>query len=101
MPERPWSLLLLAILTGLATAGLEAAWYGLASGVPASLVLAANLDFSGPIRPAWWVLAVGLSLPLLALVRGPKARAAGPAPTRRPAATPRRDPVREPLSPRA
>ncbi|MDF2601152.1 MAG: Ferric reductase protein, partial [Methylobacterium brachiatum] len=51
LPERPWSLLLLAILGGLGTAGLEAAWYGLASGVPASLVLAANLDFSGPIRP--------------------------------------------------
>ncbi|MEE7450712.1 sulfoxide reductase heme-binding subunit YedZ, partial [Methylobacterium radiotolerans] len=94
-PERPWSLLLLAVFAGLATAGLEAAWYGLASGVPASLVLAANLDFSGPIRPAWWVLAVGLSQPLLALVRGPKARAAGPALGRGPAAAPRREAGRE------
>lgn len=92
-PERPWSLLLLAIVAGLATAGLEAAWYGLASGVPANLVLAANLDFSGPIRPAWWVLAVGLSLPLVALVRGPKA----PAPGRRPAQAARREPIREPV----
>jgi methionine sulfoxide reductase heme-binding subunit len=105
-PERPWSLLLLAILAGLATAGLEAAWYGLASGVPASLVLAANLDFSGPIRPAWWVLAIGLLLPAVALVRGPRARTApgqpaggrASAPARRPAA---REPVPEPLSPRA
>lgn len=104
-PERPWSLLLLAILAALATAGLEATWYGLASGVPASLVLAANLDFSGPIRPAWWVLAVGLSLPAVALVRGPRPRAAGQAPSRRPVPAPRRDAVREPapepLSPRA
>jgi sulfoxide reductase heme-binding subunit YedZ len=70
LPERPWSLLLLAILGGLATAGLEAAWYGLASGVPASLVLAANLDFSGPLRPAWWVVATGLLMPAIALLRG-------------------------------
>ena len=98
-PERPWSLLLLAILAGLATAGLEAAWYGLASGVPASLVLAANLDFYGPIRSAWWVLAIGLSLPAMALVRGSRAtkRPAGG----RAASPPRRPASREPLSPRA
>jgi len=102
LPERPWSLLLLAILGGLATAGLEAAWYGLASGVPASLVLAANLDFSGPIRPAWWVLATGLLMPAVALVRGSRA----PDRTPRPAAgAPRRTPAKtalsEPLSPSA
>ncbi|MDP4025527.1 ferric reductase-like transmembrane domain-containing protein [Methylobacterium sp. NEAU 140] len=102
-PERPWSLLLLAAGAALLTAGLEAAWYGLASGVPASLVLGANLDFSGPIRPAWWVLAVGLSLPVLALLRGPRARASGtarPAPvaTRR---APQNVPQNVPLSPRA
>jgi methionine sulfoxide reductase heme-binding subunit len=109
LPERPWSLLLLAILAGLATAGLEAAWYGLASGVPADLVLSANLDFSGPVRPAWWVLAIGLALPLLALVRGPRARAAGqpaggraaPAPRRPAAREAERERAREPLSPRA
>lgn len=75
LPERPWALLLLAIAAALLTAGLEAAWYGLASGVPAGLVLAANLDFSGPIRPAWWVLAVGLALPVTALVRTSRATA--------------------------
>ena len=86
LPERPWTLLLLALAAGLLTAGLEAAWYGLASGVPANLVLGANLDFSGPIRPAWWVLAIGLSLPGASLLRGscpgrPAAarRASGPA----------------------
>lgn len=69
-PTRPWSLALLAIGTALLTALLEAVWYGVKSGVPASLVLGANLDFSGPIRPAWWVLGIGLLLPLLNLVRG-------------------------------
>lgn len=69
LPERPWALLLLAVTAALLTGGLEAAWYGLASGVPAGLVLSANLDFSGPIRPAWWVLAVGLALPAAALVQ--------------------------------
>lgn len=82
LPERPWALLLLAIAAALLTAGLEAAWYGLASGVPAGLVLSANLDFSGPIRPAWWVLAVGLALPVTALVQSfratPRAGSASP-----------------------
>ena len=73
LPERPWTLLPLAIAAGLLTAGLEAGWYGLASGVPADLVLGANLDVSGPIRPAWWVLAIGLVLPALSLVRGSRA----------------------------
>jgi sulfoxide reductase heme-binding subunit YedZ len=85
LPERPWALLLLALAAGLLTAGLEAAWYGLASGVPANLVLAANLDVSGPIRPAWWVLAVGLILPVAALVRPPRARATPARPAGRPA----------------
>ncbi|KAB1071034.1 protein-methionine-sulfoxide reductase heme-binding subunit MsrQ [Methylobacterium planeticum] len=79
----PLPLLGLAIGTGLATALLEAAWYGLKSGVPASAVLGANLDFSYVIRPAWWVLGVGLLLPLVNLARGK-----GPAP-RRPASAPR------------
>ncbi|MDQ0446495.1 sulfoxide reductase heme-binding subunit YedZ [Methylobacterium aerolatum] len=83
-PEKPWMLLLLALGVAGLTALLEAAWYGLASGVPAGLVLAANLDFSGQIRPAWWVLAVGLLLPLTALAR----------PSRAGAATGRRAPVR-------
>ena len=104
-PERPWSLLLLAILAGLATAALEAAWYGLASGVPASLVLAANLDFSGPIRPAWWVLATGLLMPAIALLRGVRTagKTARPAPGRQRAGEARGTTARaaasEPLSP--
>ncbi len=84
LPMRPWSLVLLAIAAGLSTAGIEAAWYGIKSGIPAELVLGANLDFSDVIRPAWWVLAVGLLLPLTALVRvspvsrNPSARAERP-----------------------
>jgi methionine sulfoxide reductase heme-binding subunit len=84
-PTRAWSLLLLAVGTALLTALLEAAWYGLKSGVPASLVLGANLDVSGPLRPAWWVLGVGLLLPLVNLARG--------APDGRGAAAPRRAPT--------
>lgn len=71
LPMRPWSLLLLALAAGLLTGLIEAAWYGGKSGIPADLVLGANLDFSDVIRPAWWVLAVGLALPAMALVRGP------------------------------
>ncbi len=91
-PERPWALLLLALAAAGLTALLEAAWYGLASGVPAGLVLSANLDFSGPIRPAWWVLAVGLVLPAVALARPRKAK-----PDRRPAAPGR--PISRPVEP--
>ncbi len=86
----------------------RAAWYGLASGVPASLVLAANLDVSGPIRPAWWVLATGLLMPALALLRGARAtgRTARPGGSGRdrvaaPRAAPARAAVSEPLSPSA
>ena len=106
LPERPWSLLL-AIVGGLATAGLEAAWYGLASGVPSNLVLAANLDFSGPIRPAWWVVATGLLMPAIALLRGGRTagRAAKPGAGRDRVAAPRgtgpRAGAAQPLSPPA
>ncbi len=65
----PWVLGAIAILAALATAGVEYAWYGLATGIPPSRVLAANLQFSFSIRPAWWVLAVGVAALLVALVR--------------------------------
>lgn len=59
-----------AVACALATALVEAAWYGLATGIPASRVLAANLDFDVAIRPAWWVLVSGLTLAAVALLRG-------------------------------
>jgi sulfoxide reductase heme-binding subunit YedZ len=65
LPTAPLPLLALSLAAGLATAALEAAWYALATGVPAEAVLSANLDFSYDVRPAWWVLGVViLSVPL-------------------------------------
>jgi sulfoxide reductase heme-binding subunit YedZ len=58
-----------AALAGLLTALAEITWYGTATGVPVVRVLIANLDFSFSIRPAWWVLGVGLAVGLLAFVR--------------------------------
>ncbi|HMN86191.1 MAG TPA: ferric reductase-like transmembrane domain-containing protein, partial [Bauldia sp.] len=55
-------LLLLAVAAALLTVAVEAAWYGLATGIGARRVLLANLDFSVSIRPAWWVLAAGLAV---------------------------------------
>jgi sulfoxide reductase heme-binding subunit YedZ len=51
-----------SIVAALVTAGLEYAWYGLATGIPPSRVLAANLQFAFSVRPAWWVLAVGVAV---------------------------------------
>jgi sulfoxide reductase heme-binding subunit YedZ len=69
----------LAIVAGLLTALAEAAWYGLATGVPAWPVLAANLDFDD-VRPAWWVLAAGLALATVNLARRRPVRRPRPAP---------------------
>jgi sulfoxide reductase heme-binding subunit YedZ len=65
----PLVLVAIAVLAALGTAAIEYAWYGIATGVPPGRVLAANLQFSFSIRPAWWVLATGLAVTLLALVR--------------------------------
>lgn len=70
MMERPWQLLPLALLAGLATAGIEYGWYALFTQIPAGRVLAANLDFAFRIAPAWWVAAAGLVMALLAWLRG-------------------------------
>jgi sulfoxide reductase heme-binding subunit YedZ len=65
----PFVLLGGAILAAVLTAGLEYAWYGLATGIAPSRVLAANLHFSYSIRPAWWVLLVGAAVSALPIVR--------------------------------
>ena len=58
------TLLVVAVLASLATAGLEALWYALATGIDWRLVLWANVD--GPtLRPAAWILLVGLASALL------------------------------------
>lgn len=68
VPLSPPVLAATAVAAGLATAGLEAAWYGLATGVPAGRVLSANLGFAVSIRPAWWVAGAGLVVALLPLI---------------------------------
>jgi len=65
----PWVLIAIAIAAALATVVVEAAWYGLATGVEPRRVLAANLQFSYSIRPTWWILATGLSVAVLGYVR--------------------------------
>jgi len=65
----PLVLVGIAVLAALGTAAIEYAWYGIATGVPPGRVLAANLHFSYSIRPAWWVLATGLGVTLLSVVR--------------------------------
>lgn len=69
VPTNPLTLIGLAATAAIVTALVEAAWYGLKSGVPASAVLGANLDFSYSIRPMWWVFGYGMVLPLLNLAR--------------------------------
>jgi sulfoxide reductase heme-binding subunit YedZ len=59
----------LAIAAAVATAAVEIAWYAVATGVPPGRVFAANFDFSFTVRPAWWVLAAGLGVVALYLVR--------------------------------
>lgn len=60
------TLLGLALAAGLATAGVEAGWYGLASGVDPLRVLAANIDVSVlPPRPAVLVTLLGLAVALV------------------------------------
>ncbi|MFO0994519.1 MAG: protein-methionine-sulfoxide reductase heme-binding subunit MsrQ [Hyphomicrobiales bacterium] len=57
----------IAMLAALATAGLEAVWYGVATGVKPLAVLNANLLFPGVVRPAWIVFGTGLAVALVSL----------------------------------
>ncbi len=71
----PW-LFGLAPAIALITAFGEALYYNLVNGVDPLLVLQANLGTMAGIRPSWIVLAVGLVMATLALVRGPAKRRA-------------------------
>lgn len=64
----------LALAAGLACAGIEAGWYGLATGAPPLRVLAANLDIAYGPRPAVAVLLCGLAVFVAALLRRTLAR---------------------------
>jgi sulfoxide reductase heme-binding subunit YedZ len=59
----------LAVLAALATAGIEATWYGLATGVNARRVLFANLDVAFGPRPAVEVLLIGIAVFVVAALR--------------------------------
>ncbi len=54
-----------AIVSAVLTALLEAGWYAVATKVKWQLVLYANLSLKMGLRPAWWVLIVGLALAVL------------------------------------
>ena len=66
LPERrrasPWVLGVVSIAAGLLTAGLEFAWYALATRINPWRVLSANLDFASGPRPAEWVVICGLGV---------------------------------------
>jgi methionine sulfoxide reductase heme-binding subunit len=70
------SLLALAFFAVPLTAGLEALWYGLATGVPWRRILDANLMPALAPRPALVAGGIALCLPLLALLR-PRPSTAG------------------------
>ncbi|EFH11549.1 sulfite oxidase heme-binding subunit YedZ [Pseudoroseomonas cervicalis] len=64
-------LALLAVAAALGTALLEAAWYGVATGVPPLPVLMANLDVEFGLRPALWVgIAGGIALAVKGVRQG-------------------------------
>jgi sulfoxide reductase heme-binding subunit YedZ len=59
----------LAIVSALATAGLEFTWYGLATKVNPWRVIAANETIDRGLRPAHWVFVVTVSLVIVFIVR--------------------------------
>jgi len=65
----PLVLLGVAAACAFATACVEAAYYVFKSGAPFLDVLATNVDFSYTVRPAWYVLGVGLVLVAARLLR--------------------------------
>lgn len=69
----------LAVAAAAATAGIEFAWYGLATGIDPWRVLAANLDVTFGLRPALWVGIAGLGAAALRAIPRARRRAARPA----------------------
>jgi sulfoxide reductase heme-binding subunit YedZ len=82
----PLHLLLLACAVAAFTAIGEAALYMFTSGVDARLVLLAHFDIDMDVRPAWWVLAVGLGVAAVSFWRQKPARQRPSARTISPAA---------------
>jgi len=65
----PLHLLLLSIAVAIVAALGEATIYMVANGIDPRLVLLAHFDIDAELRPAWWVLAVGLAVTLLGFWR--------------------------------
>lgn len=77
-------LLGLTAAAGILTVAVEAAWYGLMTGVGVERILGANLNFAFRISPVWWVLACGLAVTVAAEIRRRTAASppqAGPSPS--------------------
>jgi sulfoxide reductase heme-binding subunit YedZ len=68
----------LAVLSGLATAGMEFAWYGLTTKVNPFRVLYANETIARGLRPAHWVFVVTALLVVLFVVRRLSSRSRQP-----------------------
>ena len=66
--RQAWQAWLLAPLAGLLAAAAETGWVACCTELPWRRVMYANLNFDFRIAPAWWVLAAGLLVALLALV---------------------------------
>jgi len=66
---QPWPVLALAPAAAAVTAGLEYAWYGLATRLPAARIAAANLDWELAPRPVHWVLLAGIVMALITVWR--------------------------------
>lgn len=64
-----------ALLSAGLTALLEAGWYGFTRNIDPLKILPANLAFDLGTRPAWIVLAAGLAMALIPLLRTPVVRA--------------------------
>jgi sulfoxide reductase heme-binding subunit YedZ len=69
----PLRLVALAAAAAGLTGAAEIAWHGAATGVDPWLVLAAHLDPTAKVRPAWWVLIAGLAAAFLGAYRHPSA----------------------------
>jgi sulfoxide reductase heme-binding subunit YedZ len=59
----------LAIVTGLATVGLEFAWYGIATSIDPWRVLLANQSIDFGLRPAHWAFVVAVAVAVLVPLR--------------------------------
>lgn len=70
VPTNVFTLGGIGIAAALLTALTEIVWYWSIRGVPMARVFWSHFNFDYEIRPAWWVLAMGAVLPVIALVRG-------------------------------